>query len=61
VPECVAAALWAAGLCGLALASVRLVMLPSDREGGSAGLAAGIGFGMCVIAVWHAWMACRVW
>ena len=59
--ECGRVAVWAAGLCAGALASVLLAVQPRNREGAGAGLAVGIALGMFVAVAWHVWMACRMW
>ena len=48
--ECCRAAVWAAGLC--AVGSVLLAVLPRDREGAGAGLAAGALVGAFAAAAW---------
>ena len=58
--ECIAVALWAAGLCALGAASVVLVVLPRDREGLRVGLAGGVALGMVTTAVWYVSAACGV-
>jgi len=45
-------AVWAAGLCAVAAGSVLLTVLPRDREGTDAGLAAGAAVGTIAAAVW---------
>jgi len=50
--ECCRAAVWAAGLCAVAAGSVLLAVLPRDREGADAGLAAGAAVGTFAAAAW---------
>ena len=50
--ECCRAAVWAAGLCAVAVGSVVLTVSPRDREGAGAGLAAGAAVGTFVAAAW---------
>ena len=50
--ECCRAAVWAAGLCAVAVGGVLLTVLPRDREGAGAGLAAGAAVGTFVAAAW---------
>ena len=50
--ECCRAALWVAGLWALAVGSVLLAVLPRDRGGAAAGLAAGAALGMFAAAAW---------
>ncbi|MCY4662893.1 MAG: hypothetical protein OXF93_24285 [Acidobacteria bacterium] len=59
--ECGRVAVWAAGLCALALGSVLLGAFPRNREGVGIGLAGGIALGMFVGVAWQVWTACRVW
>ncbi len=59
--ECCRAAVWAAGLCALGIGSVLLAVLPRDRVGAGAGLAAGFAFGVFVAAAWYVSAACRMW
>ena len=42
-------------------AAALVAVLPRDGEGSSAGLAAGIAFGLLAAAVWCAGAACGVW
>ena len=58
--ECYRAALWAAGLCALGLASAVLALLPRDREGANAGLAAGIAFAVFVGVAWYVVAMCGI-
>ena len=59
--ECCRAALWAAGLCALAIGGALAVLLPRDGEGTSAGLAAGAAFGVLLAAAWYVSAACGTW
>ena len=59
--ECCRAALWAVGLCAWGAGSILALMLPRDREGVGAGLAAGFAFGVLLAAAWHVGAACRMW
>ena len=52
------AVLWAAGLLSLGVGSVLLAVLPRDREGVNAGLAAGIALGAVVAMVRYVSAAC---
>ena len=55
---CCRAAVWAAGLCAMAVGNVLLTALPRDREGAGAGLAAGAAVGAFAAAVWLAAAVC---
>ena len=52
------AAVWVAGLCAMCAAGALMRVLPSDREGAAAGLAAGIALGMLVAAAWRLAATC---
>ena len=58
--ECGRAALWAAGLCAMGLASALLALLPRDQEGANVGLAAGVAFGLFAAAVWFVAAECGI-
>ena len=52
--ECCRAAVWAAALCAVAMGGVLLTVLPRDREGAGAGVAAGAALGAFAAAAWGA-------
>ena len=58
--EC-GAVLWVAGLCVACAAGALMRALPVDREGVTAGAAAGIAFGMLLALASYVAATCSAW